>query len=460
MARIVICVPALNGPINSTRKVARDLRRNGHSVYFVGMPDCKEILADDDFLPVFSNFFPAKELTAAHKSTPSKQMSLVDRLRGAKLAHNADRALIYRLVNGHNEGFEIVVAKVKPDMVLISTNVWYASVWALLAYRFSIPAVYLSSTLIFSENGIVPPIHSDLKSSTGIIGQLRTRLAWKRHNVNNLLRSLRSLLIANTYYPQLIRQLAFAVNFPSALLLENENNVLALAPELVLMPDVFDFPHSPRPNRYYTSASVDLLRPEVEFPWERLHPTLPVIYCALGTLPHMRQKEYVRFYRCVVEAFMAFCDEYQLVLAVALNVDPESIGNNLRNVTIVKHAPQIAILKQSVLAITHGGANSVKECVTLGVPMLIYPLAADQFGLSARAAFHGIALKGEVAKVQPVEMREAITKLLKVPYYRMQARRMQHEFSHAEENRSPVELIELFLSARQPLGHVSKFNSK
>ena len=456
MARIVVCVPPLFGPINSTRKVARDLRKNGHIVYFVGISDCEEILADDYFVPVFSKFFPSKELTTARKSTAPKQMSLVDKVRAARLAYAADRALISRLVSGYNEGFETVVASVNPDIVLIAANVWYAAVWALLAHRFNIPAIYLSSTLTVSENGIVPPVNSHVQPSTGIVGQIRTWLIWKVHNAKKWVKRLRPLLLANTHYPNLIRQLGVAVNFPISLLLENENNVLTLAPEIILMPEVFDFPHPAWPNRYYSSASVDLLRAEAEFPWERLDPTLPVIYCALGTLPHMLQKQYVKFYGCVVEAFIAFCDQYQLIMAVDLNMDPEVIGNDLRNVTVVQHAPQIAILKRSVLAITHGGANTVKECVTLGVPMLIYPLAADQFGISARAVFHGIALEGEVAKVRAVEMREMITKLLKVPYYRMQARRMQHEFSRAEESRSAVQLIELFLSRLPPPCRISE----
>ena len=456
MARIVICVPPLIGPINSTRKLARDLRENGHLVYFVGIPDCEKILADNYFVPVFNTIFPTKELTTDRKLTTPRPMSLGDKVRAVKLAYAADRALISRLVSGCNEGFETVVATVNPDVVLISSNVWYAAVWALLAYRFNIPAIYLSSTLTVSENGMVPPVNSHVQPSTGIAGQIRTWLIWKSHNVKKWRKRLRPLLLANTHYPNLIRQLGVAVNFPISLLLENESNVLTLAPEIVLMPEVFDFPHPAWPNRYYSSASVDLLRTEAEFPWERLDPTLPVIYCALGTLPHMQQNQYVKFYSCVVEAFIAFCDQYQLIVAVDLNMDPEVIGHNLRNVTVVQHAPQIALLKRSVLAITHGGANTVKECVTLGVPMLIYPLAADQFGISARAVFHGIALEGEVAKVRPVEMREMITKLLKVPYYRMQARRMQDEFARAEESRSALELIELFLSSLPPLCSISE----
>jgi UDP:flavonoid glycosyltransferase YjiC (YdhE family) len=164
MARIVICVPPVFGPINSTRKVANDLRRNGHIVYFVGIPDCEEILADNYFVPVFSKFFPpSKGSVTAPKSAAPKQTSLVDKIRGARSAYAADRALISRLASGHNEGFETVVQSVNPDIVLIAANVWYAVVWALLAHRFNIPAIYLGSTLTVSENTMVPPVSSHVQ---------------------------------------------------------------------------------------------------------------------------------------------------------------------------------------------------------------------------------------------------------------------------------------------------------
>jgi zeaxanthin glucosyltransferase len=452
MARIVICVPPLFGPINSTRKVVNDLRRNGHVVYFVGVPDCEDILADNYFVPVFSKFYPpSKRSVTARKSAAPKQMSLVDKIRGAKSACAVDRALISRLVSGHNEGFETVIGSVNPDIVLIASHMLFAVVWALLAHRFNIPTIYLNSTLTVSENAMVPPVKSHVQPSNGIVGQVRTWLIWKVHNTKKWIIRLRPRLLANTDYPDLIRRLSEAVKFPVELLCEHESTVLTLAPELVLMPEVFDFPHPAWPHRYYCSASVDLLRAECAFPWERLDPTLPVIYCALGTLPHMPQKQYVKFYRCVIEAFMAFCEQYQLVVAVDRNIDPAVIDKNLRNVTVVQHAPQIALLKRSALAITHGGANTVKECITLGVPMLLYPLAVDQFGISARAVFHGIALRGDVAKIRAVEMRAMILKLLKVPYYRMQVRRMQYEFCRAEESRPASQLIEMFLSHLQEM---------
>ncbi len=451
MARILICIPPLFGPINSTRKVANDLRRNGHTVYFTGMPDCEDILADDYFLPVFANFYPPwKEVLIDGKSPIGKRASLLDQIRAARFAYAVDRALIVRLASGHNEGFETVISRVKPTIVIIAANVWYAVVWALLSYRFNIPVIYLNSTLTVVENTMVPPVNSPLQPSPGVTGQILTWMTWKTHNMKNWLKHLRPRLLANLHYPDLVRTLSESVGFPMDLLYKNESNVRTRAPEILLIPEVFEFPHPVWPDRYYCSASVDLLRPECSFPWEKLDPTLPIIYCALGTLPQMPQKRYRKFYRCMVEAFIPLCDRYQLIMVVGHDIELSSFGNNLRNVTVVHLAPQIALLKRSALAITHGGPNTVKECISLGVPMLLFPLAVDQFGISARAVFHGTALKGDVVKVRAVEIRSMMLKLLKVPYYKMQVRRMQYEFSRAEESRSAAQLIEIFLSNAPP----------
>lgn len=142
MTRIVVCVPPLFGPINSTRKVVGDLRRNGHIVHFVGVPECAAILGDDQFSPVFSELFPFSEGTAtAADPTAPEPPPLLDGIRGARRAYAIDRALPYRLAAGRNEGFEIAIRTANPDIVIIAANVWHAVLSALLSHRFNIQAM-------------------------------------------------------------------------------------------------------------------------------------------------------------------------------------------------------------------------------------------------------------------------------------------------------------------------------
>jgi zeaxanthin glucosyltransferase len=440
MARIVIFVPSLLGTINTIRKVAKDLRANGHTVFFAGLPYSKEMLEGEPFFSVFSSFCQALN-DAITQENPS---SLFHKYRLERKKGLHYRELIASLVKGCNEGFEEVIEDCQPDLVLIPSASWYAIVWALLAHRFKVPILYFNDSFWIAENSLVPPVRSGLQALMGITGAPRVWLAWKIHNTRKHLREWRERILSNIDYRGLVKSLASAVDFPAELLTQDDQFLRTDALELVLMPQAFDFPHFKRPQRQYCSASVDLTRPECAFPWERLNPNLPVIYCALGTLKALKPKEYIHFYQCVIQAFKPFSREYQLVLCVGKTIDPAMIST-VQNVIIAREAPQIALLKRSALMINHAGAGSVKECITLGVPMLLYPLAFDQFGVAARAAFYGVGIKADIRNVTVPGIAASIRKLLTLPAYKMQVKRMQMEFAKAEENSCASKMIAPFL---------------
>src|SRR6516225_5414382 len=76
--------------------------------------------------------------------------------------------------------------------------------------------------------------------------------------------------------------------------------------------------------------------------------------------------------------------ESQLLLSVGDQVDPEQIGPVPSNAIIVKRAPQLELLKQTSVCITHAGLNTVLESLAQGVPQLAIPIAYDQPGVAAR----------------------------------------------------------------------------
>jgi len=76
----------------------------------------------------------------------------------------------------------------------------------------------------------------------------------------------------------------------------------------------------------------------------------------------------------------------QLVLSIGDQVDPKRIGPVPSNAIIVKRAPQLELLKQASVCITHAGLNAVLESLAQGVPQLAVPIAYDQPGVAARIA--------------------------------------------------------------------------
>jgi zeaxanthin glucosyltransferase len=77
-------------------------------------------------------------------------------------------------------------------------------------------------------------------------------------------------------------------------------------------------------------------------------------------------------FRTIV-AGLAKHKDFQLVLSVGDQVDPNQLGPVPNNAIIVKRAPQLELLKQTTVCIAHAGLNTV-----LG------PLPAKQSGVGRR----------------------------------------------------------------------------
>lgn len=74
--------------------------------------------------------------------------------------------------------------------------------------------------------------------------------------------------------------------------------------------------------------------------------------------------------------------------------------------------PQLDLLAECKLFITHGGLQSLKESIAYRVPMLVYPVWWDQFGYAARVAYYGLGLTGKLGKESPKAMKQKMEKLL------------------------------------------------
>jgi UDP:flavonoid glycosyltransferase YjiC (YdhE family) len=212
-------------------------------------------------------------------------------------------------------------------------------------------------------------------------------------------------------------------------------------PEIVPFPPDFDFPSLGLPDQYYIGASICLERQEDEFPWDRLDGSKPLAYCALGTYLWHPTKKYRQFFGAVLETARAMSD-WQWVLATGGSLSLDEVGAVPENVIIVRQAPQIGLLKRASVMITHGGANSVKECILLGVPMVIFPLGGDHPGIAARAMYHGLATSGEFTTINGTKLKSLIHSAVNNPYRRVQLRLMQSRFIEMEESKAGVKLIE------------------
>lgn len=112
---------------------------------------------------------------------------------------------------------------------------------------------------------------------------------------------------------------------------------------------------------------------EPAFDGDSLDAALPLIYMSLGSQIYYQPAMFATVIDAVHDRPL------QLLLSVGDLIDTDALPPLPGNVRAVRYAPQLAMLERASLFITHGGANSVMEALSFGVPMIVSPLCNDQF---------------------------------------------------------------------------------
>ena len=130
-----------------------------------------------------------------------------------------------------------------------------------------------------------------------------------------------------------------------------------------------------------------------------------VIYISLGTAFNAA----VGFFHECLRAFAG--REETVVMSIGSRVDAAAFGQIPENFIVRAHVPQLDVLRRASLFITHAGMNGVSEALTLGVPMLAYPQAADQFLVARRIAALGVGRRIGRRDVTAPRLRQLATEV-------------------------------------------------
>jgi len=161
------------------------------------------------------------------------------------------------------------------------------------------------------------------------------------------------------------------------------------------------------PHRFLGSAvRSEPADPEVEA-WLSAD-TAPVVYVSLGSFLSVRGDVLAR----VAEALRGL----DVRVALAHGSTPASeLGPVPRSWLVREVLPQVTLLREAALAVTHGGNNSVTEALTAGVPLLVLPLSTDQFAGAAALEQAGVAEVLDPNAASPSALRAAAARLLADP---------------------------------------------
>ncbi|MFD7923072.1 macrolide-inactivating glycosyltransferase [Streptomyces sp. NPDC059740] len=206
---------------------------------------------------------------------------------------------------------------------------------------------------------------------------------------------------------------------------------------LVLIPRALQ-PHADRvdPGRYTFVGACQGDR-SAQGTWTRPAGAEKVLLVSLGST-WTRQPE---FYRACVEAFRDLPD-WHVVLQIGRHVRPEELGQVPAHFEVRSWVPQLAVLKEADVFVTHAGAGGSQEGLATATPMVAVPQAVDQFGNAAVLQELGVARHLPKEEATAAALREAVLALAGDPEVAARARELAAQVQSEGGTRRAADLVE------------------
>jgi len=154
-------------------------------------------------------------------------------------------------------------------------------------------------------------------------------------------------------------------------------------------------------------------------------PEKKIIYISMGTI----NNNCIELYQYFIEAFKD-CN-YQVVMSIGSKTDPFMLGIIPDNFIVRNHVPQLEVLKQADLFISHGGLNSVSEALYYGVPVIAIPMANDQPAVAKRLSELGAGLQLRVEAITPSLLQITANTILSDNSYSHHCEQIRESFHHS-----------------------------
>ncbi|MEV7244871.1 macrolide-inactivating glycosyltransferase [Streptomyces sp. NPDC093248] len=394
-AHIAMFSAALHGHVNPSLEVIRELVARGHRVTYAIPPAFAAKVAATGARPVLYD----STLPGPDADPEAWGSTLLDHVE--PFLNDAVQALP-QLVAAY-EGDE-------PDLVLHDITSYPARV---LAHRWGVPAVSLSPNLVAwdgYEEEVAAPMWAEPRQTE------RGRAYYTR---------FRDWLAENgiTRHPDPF------VGRPDR--------------SLVLIPKVLQ-PHADRVDeRVHSFVGACQGDRADQGDWQRPAGAEKVVLVSLGSAFTKRPA----FYRECVRAFGGL-PGWHLVLQIGSQVTPAELGDVPANVEVRSWVPQLAILRQADLFVTHAGAGGSQEGLATATPMIAVPQAVDQFGNADVLQSLGVARHLPTEEATAGRLRETALDLTGDPRVARRLKEIQAEMAREGGTRRAADLIEAELPAR------------
>lgn len=171
----------------------------------------------------------------------------------------------------------------------------------------------------------------------------------------------------------------------------------------------------------------------------------PLVLAALGTVFHTEPS----LFETIIEALGDL--PVDVVGAIGRDQDPARLGVLPRNVRVERWLPQVEVLAQSALFVTHGGFNSAKEALSQGVPLVVVPIGADQHYTAARVEALGLGRTVRPAERGAATIRSRAREVLVDARFTERAARFAAEMAGMPPLTEAVRLLERLARDHTPI---------
>ncbi|MFD8205095.1 macrolide-inactivating glycosyltransferase [Streptomyces sp. NPDC059695] len=387
-AHIAMFSIAAHGHVNPSLEVIRELVARGHRVSYAVPASFAEKVAETGARPVvYTSTLPTDDDPDAWGT------ELIDNVE--PFLADATQALP-QLAKAFEED--------RPDLVLHDITSYPAPV---LAHTWGVPAVSLWPNLVpweGYEEEVAEPMYAELKASPR----------------------------GRAYYARFGAWLA-------AHGIDTDPDRFVARPRraVVLIPRALQ-PHADRVDAsVYTFVGACQGARAEQGEWRRPEDAEKVVLVSLGS-SFTKQPG---FYRDCVAAF-AGLPGWHVVLQIGRFVDPAELGELPPNVEAHTWVPQLAMLRQADVFVTHAGAGGSQEGLATATPMVAVPQAVDQFGNADMLRSLGVARHLPMDEATPERLREAALGLLGDPEVARRAREIQESMAREGGTLRAADLIE------------------
>ncbi|MDB9528493.1 glycosyltransferase [Oscillatoria sp. CS-180] len=421
MAHIGILCPTLTGHLNPMMAIGRELQRRSHRVTIVGLIDgqAQVVAAGLDFLAIGMSQFPL--------GSTQQSLKTLGELNGLA-ALNYSLKLVERATGILLEESPAAIAATDIDCLLVDQSFYSGST---IAELLNLPFITVCCALMFNPEPDIPPFFTPWRYQPTAWGRLRNQAGYQ------LLALLgRGQIRQITRYRQ-------QRHLPP---LDYEHDTFSNLAQICQQPVAFEFPRQSLPGcLHFVGPCIDVDgREPATFPFAQLT-RRPLIYASLGTL----QNQLLWLFRAIAIACQNL--DVQLVIALGGGTSPAALPTLPGSPLVVGYAPQVELLQQATLTITHAGMNTVLESLSNGVPMVAIPITNDQPGVAARIAWTGageyLTHRGLTAPKLHCKIHQVLTQ----PSYRQSAQRLRKVIQATGGAQQAADIIEQVISTGEPV---------